>query len=87
MSASELLDFQLENQIITAADYQRYKAHGANTDWQKFLFRNDAPMYQTDFSVRGGSDKSTYFVSGSYLNNTGIDDQSHMDRYTLRSNL
>ena len=87
MSASELLDFQLENQIITAADYQRYKAHGANTDWQKFLFRNDAPMYQTDFSVRGGSDKSTYFVSGSYLNNTGIDDQSHMDRYTLRANL
>lgn len=87
MSASELLDFQLEHNIISASEYQRYKEHGANTDWQKYLFRNDAPMYQTDFSVRGGGETSNYFVSGSYLSNTGVDDESRMKRYNLRTNL
>ena len=87
MSASELLDFQLEHNIISASQYQIYKAHGANTDWQDYLFRNDAPMYQTDFSVRGGGETSNYFVSGSYLSNTGVDDESHMKRYNLRTNL
>lgn len=87
MSASELLDFQLEHNIISASQYQIYKAHGANTDWQDYLFRNDAPMYQTDFSVRGGGETSNYFVSGSYLSNTGVDNESHMKRYNLRTNL
>lgn len=87
MSASELLDFQLEHNIISASQYQIYKAHGANTDWQEYLFRNDAPMYQTDFSVRGGGETSNYFVSGSYLSNTGVDNESRMKRYNLRTNL
>ena len=87
MSASELLDFQLEHNIISASQYQTYKAHGANTDWQEYLFRNDAPMYQTDFSVRGGGETSNYFVSGSYLSNTGVDNESRMKRYNLRTNL
>ena len=87
MSASELLDFQLEHNIISASQYQIYKAHGANTDWQDYLFRNDAPMYQTDFSVRGGGETSNYFVSGSYLSNTGVDNESRMKRYNLRTNL
>ena len=87
MNAAELLDFQLENGFITASQYATYKQHGANTNWQDYYFRKDAPMYQTDFSVRGGSDRSSYFVSASYLNNTGVDDESHMDRYTLRTNL
>lgn len=87
MNAAELLDFQLENGFISAADYVTYKSHGANTNWQDYHFRKDAPMYQTDFSVRGGSERSSYFVSGSYLNNTGVDDASKFNRYTLRTNL
>lgn len=87
MNAAELLDFQLENGFISATDYVTYKSHGANTNWQDYYFRKDAPMYQTDFSVRGGSQTSSYFVSGSYLNNTGVDDVAKFNRYTLRTNL
>lgn len=87
MSAAELLDFQLEHGIISAKDYATYKAHGANTDWQKFLFDNAAPQYQTDVSVRGASNTTRYFLSGSFLDNKGVDKQSHMQRYTLRANL
>lgn len=87
MNATELLDFQLENGIITAEKYAEYKNHGANTDWQKYHFRDDAPMYETDFSVRGGSNSTDYFVSGNYMKNTGVDDASRMKRYNFRTNL
>ena len=87
MNATEYLNFALENGIITASQYAEYKAHGANTDWQDYYFRNDAPLYETDFSIRGGSQKTSYFVSGSYLDNTGVDDESHMQRYNVRANL
>lgn len=87
MNATELLDFQLANGIITSEQYNEYKSHGANTDWQKYHFRNDAPMYETDFSVRGGSQSTDYFVSGNYMKNTGVDDASHMKRYNFRTNL
>lgn len=57
MSADELLDFQLENGIIYPQTYAYFKGHGANTDWQKHMFVNAAPMHTTDFSIRGGSEK------------------------------
>ena len=87
MNATEYLDFTLENGLITGEQYAEYKAHGANTNWQDYYFRNDAPMYETTFSIRGGSPKTSYFVSGSYNNNTGVDDESHMQRYNVRANL
>lgn len=87
MNADELLQFQLENGIITTDQYQKYKLHGANTDWQKHFFDNAAPMYNTDFSMRGGSGNTTYFVSASYMKQNSLTKISHFDRYTLRTNL
>ena len=87
MNSAELLDFQLENQIISAEEYVKYKSYGANTNWQDYYFNDAAPQYQTDVSVRGASEKTRYFVSGSFFDNEGIDRVSYMERYTLRSNL
>ena len=87
MSADELLDFQLQHNVITPAQYSDFKAHGANTDWQKWAFSNHAPMNATDFSIRGGSENTNYFVSASYLNQEGITKNSDYRRYTLRANL
>lgn len=87
MSAAELLDFQLQHGIISAKDYATYKSHGVNTDWQGYLFSNAAPQYQTDVSIRGAGNTTRYYLSGSFLDNTGVDEQSHMTRYTLRANL
>lgn len=86
-NSAEALYFKVKNNVITAEDYQRFKTYGANTDWQKALFDDAAPMYQTDFSVRGGTERTSYYVSGSYLDNTGVDKVSYMKRYTLRANL
>ncbi len=87
MNSSELLQFQLENSIITPDQYQTYKLHGANTNWQKYYFDNAAPMYNTDFSLRGGSGNTTYFVSASYKSQNSMTKVGHLKRYTLRSNL
>ncbi len=86
-SASELLDFQFANGIIDIDKYEEFKAHGANTDWQAYFFDNAAPLYTTDFSIRGGSEKTSYFVSASYNDQEGVVEQSGMKRYTLRTNL
>ena len=87
MNSSEQLQFQLENGIITPDQYQTYKLHGANTNWQKYYFDNAAPMYNTDFSLRGGSGNTTYFVSASYKSQNSMTKVGHLKRYTLRSNL
>lgn len=87
MNADELLDFQLSHGIIYGEQYATYKAHGANTNWQEYGFDNAAPTYTTDFSVRGGSENTNYYVSGSYLNQNGLTKFSELKRYTLRTNL
>ena len=87
LHANELLELQLENGVITADQYKLYKTHGADTDWQKFYFDNAAPTYNTDFSVRGGSETTTYFVSASYMKQNSLTGVSHFDRYTVRTNL
>lgn len=87
MSADELLDFQLSHGIIYGDQYAEYKAHGANTNWQKYGFDNAAPMLNTDFSVRGGSENTNYYISGSYLNQDGLTKFSEFKRYTLRTNI
>ena len=87
LNTNELLDFQLENGIITATDYTKYKTLGYNTNWQKYFFDNAAPTYNTDFSVRGASGNTSYYVSGSYLKQNSITKISHFNRYTLRTNL
>lgn len=87
MNANELLQFQLENGIISADQYAEYKAHGANTHWQDYFFDNAAPMYNTDFSIRGGSGTTSYYVSASYLQKDGLSKVSEFNRYTVRANL
>lgn len=87
MSTDELLQFQLANDIISASDYQRFKQHGANTNWQKYIFDNVAPMHTTDFSVRGGSDRTTYYMSASYTDQRGITYGTRLKRTTLRTNI
>lgn len=55
-------------------------------DWSKEVFstgQNNA----TQLSYSGGNDKSRYFFSAGYLNNTGIVRPARFDRYSFRLNL
>jgi TonB-linked SusC/RagA family outer membrane protein len=57
-----------------------------NTDWNKETFSTGhSQNYQV--SITGGSDKTTYYVSGGYLNDKGIVQPAEYNRYSFRTNL
>lgn len=58
----------------------------ADTDWQDEIFRT-AMIKNYHVSASGGNDKTSYFVSGSILDQEGIIEGSGYNRKTLRSRL
>jgi TonB-linked SusC/RagA family outer membrane protein len=59
---------------------------GTGTDWQGELFKN-TPMMKHQLSMSGGNDKSTYYLSGEYLDQDGVAVGSGFKRYGMRLNL
>lgn len=59
---------------------------GEGTDWQKELYRL-APMTKHQLRLSGGSENTTYYLSGEYFNQQGISQGSNFDRYSVRMNL
>lgn len=59
---------------------------GKGTDWQDELFDN-ANMQKHQLSLSGGSNSTTYYMSGEYLKQDGIALGSGFDRYSFRLNL
>jgi len=57
-----------------------------DNNWQNLLFRN-APMQQYEVSVMGGSEKTRYAFSGSYLNQDGISRGTDYQRFNFRNNI
>lgn len=62
-------------------------ALGAGTDWLGAIFQ-DAPMSNHQLSFTGGSEKSTYTLSGNVFDQNGIvgGEKSGFRRYTVRAN-
>ncbi len=56
------------------------------TDWQDLLLRN-APLYSGNVSVSGGSEKTTFFLSGAVFSQQGIIPNSDYNRYSFRANI
>ena len=59
---------------------------GEGTDWQDELF-NNAAMNKHQVSLSGGSNHTTYYLSGEYLTQEGVAEGSGFDRYSFRLNL
>jgi TonB-dependent starch-binding outer membrane protein SusC len=68
----------------TAADAQ---AAGAGTNWLDEVFQT-APMQNHSLNFSGGTDRSTFFLSGNYFGQDGIvgGDKSQFNRYSFRIN-
>src|SRR5216117_2818886 len=61
-------------------------ALGQGTDWQSAIFRN-GPMRNYDLAMSGGDAITTYYVSGSLLQNDGVVIGSDINRGSFRLNL
>lgn len=57
-----------------------------STDWQDVLFRT-APSTHYQVALSGGSEKTKYRLSASYLDQQGIVDRTFYKRFTARSNV
>ncbi|HTE07782.1 MAG TPA: SusC/RagA family TonB-linked outer membrane protein [Flavitalea sp.] len=55
-------------------------------DYQDYIFRTGIGT-DNNVSVSGGTDKTKYFVSGSYFKNQGIVENTDFQRYSLRANI
>ncbi|AWV98279.1 SusC/RagA family TonB-linked outer membrane protein [Arcticibacterium luteifluviistationis] len=59
---------------------------GMGTNWQSALF-NTAAMKKQQFSMSGGTDKMTYYISTELMNQEGIAPNSGFNRKSFRINL
>lgn len=88
MNTAELAAFQVKQGVRTQAATDALLAQYPNDfKWYDYYHKNGAPTYQTDFNISGGANKTTYYISGSYLNAEGIRYRSAYDRYTIRANV
>ncbi|MDO9373970.1 MAG: SusC/RagA family TonB-linked outer membrane protein, partial [Ferruginibacter sp.] len=63
-----------------------YKTQAVAVDWQDKAFQ-DAPMSQYDLNFSGGNDKTTFYMGGQFLDQTGIIVKNSLKRYSGRLNL
>lgn len=84
----ELMDADQYKTWISEAGLSVNDTYGANTNWIDEVFET-APMQKHYISFSGGSEKTTYMISGSYLTQGGIigGDKANYDRYTARINV
>jgi TonB-dependent starch-binding outer membrane protein SusC len=59
---------------------------GEGTNWQRELFRR-APLNKHQLSLSGGSEKTTFYLSGEYFDQKGVAEGSGFDRYGIRLNV
>ncbi|MCD9017655.1 SusC/RagA family TonB-linked outer membrane protein [Parachryseolinea silvisoli] len=67
-------------------EYVNPSTLGEGTDWQKEMLRT-APIQSHQVGVSGGSEKTTFNISGGYFGQQGIVINSDFSRYNFRSNV
>ena len=90
MNLREFADYQLQiSRDLNLPPNQNYldpSLLGEGTDWQDEIFRT-AGMQSHQLSVSGGTDKTTYAISGGIFKQDGIVIGSDFNRYNTRINL
>jgi TonB-linked SusC/RagA family outer membrane protein len=78
---------------IYSADEIRKFADGSdpenypNTDWYGLVLSRNATQQTHNVSVNGGAEKIRYFINFGYIDQRGMWERLHYDRYSLRVNL
>src|SRR5204862_1586380 len=89
MNSQQKVDFELLTGgsplgAYTSEEINRLKR--INTNWQNELFTT-AITSQHDLSLQGGNDKTTFFISGNFLDQQGTVKNTGLKRYTAKFNL
>jgi len=57
-----------------------------NTDWQRLIFQNNGLLQNHNVIVSGGSEKSSFLASGTYLSQQGLIVNNRFTKFDLRLN-
>lgn len=88
MNTEELTNFWVETGYRSQAQVDALlEAYPHDTRWHEFYYKKSAPTRQTNVSVTGGNDKTSYFISGGYFFQDGLAERSEYERYTMRTNV
>ncbi|WP_439696018.1 SusC/RagA family TonB-linked outer membrane protein [Mucilaginibacter sp. AW1-7] len=69
-----------------AAGSDNYKTYAVNTDWQKEITQH-APVQNYNLVLSGGTDKTKFYISGTYNNQKGFLIGNAINQYSLRTNV
>ncbi|MCL5130506.1 TonB-dependent receptor [Algibacter sp. L4_22] len=86
MDGKTFYETKIDRGLTTSLVEDEGYAAGRNTDWVDLATRTGQTL-QHDLSFLGGSEKTKYYVSLSYLNSEGVSLGDDFKRYTLRINL
>ena len=89
MNTEQLTSFWVETGLYTQAqvDAILQANPGNDTEWYKYYYKEDAPTAQYNLSVSGGSERTSFYISGGFFDQEGLAYRSDFTRYTLRSNI
>lgn len=86
MDGKTFYETKIDRGLTTTAVEDEGYAEGRSTDWVDLATRTGTTL-QHDLSFLGGTEKTNYYVSLSYLNSKGVSIGDDFKRYTLRLNL
>lgn len=80
---------QVEDEISAAerANFEAAQARGEIFDYEDEIYGEQGFISDSRLSVRGGNDKTSFFVSGSYRDEAGIIKGTGYERFTTRLNI
>lgn len=88
MNTAELTGLWLETGFRTQAQVDALlDAFPNDTEWYKYYYKSNAPTMQTNVSITGGNERTSYYVSGGYFNQEGLATRSKYERYSMRANV
>lgn len=89
MNAEELKRYYIETGIYERSELERLEEttfRGTDFQWYKYIYQ-PAPLYSVDASISGGSQKTSYYLSGSFLDQKGLRLGSGYQKVSGRLNL
>ncbi len=66
---------------------EQVSAIGEGTNWQDEVFRDNAPVQNHQLSVRGGSERSSYYAGINFFDQQGLVEKSNFQKFNVRSNI
>lgn len=86
MDSNTKVDYEIDLGIRDPANPENDALRQVNTNWKDELFSN-ANMNSHELSVRGGNERTAFYISGGYYFQDGIQYRSDLKRYSGRINL